>query len=184
MAFDFQSNPWTLNAADVPAQLTISAGGIVQVSPLTPGAVKITFTGAHGLLAGQFITVFGNSAGRFGGWYKVIAVIDTTHILCANLSSPSSGRPFSTTLAADGGGTVILNQWQSNIRAEDISWQSPTTLTSDTLVLRDRNGVTKWSASAGATAITGNAQNRGKMMWFNGLSVDTISSGSVYVTVN
>lgn len=176
------TNPWTFVAGDVPTPSTPAAspGGLVQQGS-NLAAVLLTTTGAHGLVAGQFITIIGTTGGRFLGWYKVIAVPSGTTALLANLSSPTSGQPFKTVLAGDGGGSVLVNQIQQNVRAEDISWQSvPVTAT---LILRDRNGLIFWQASSALAQ--SNAQNRGKVMWIDGITLDTITTPSVVlVTVN
>ncbi|SRR6266436_4559764 len=180
------TNPWTFASTDVPAASVpvASPGGLVQQAAPALAAVLLTTVAAHGLAVGQFVTIVGTTGGRFLGWYKVINVPSATTALLANLSSPTSGQPFNTVLAGDGGGSVLINQVQQNFRAEDISWQSPTTLVADSLVLRDRNGLLIWTASQGATAATGNAQNRGKIMWVDGLTLDTLTSGTVLVTIN
>ena len=181
---NISTNPWTFATGDIPAASTpvASPNGLVQVAGAL-GAVNLTTTGAHGLTAGQFVSVIGTTGGRFVGWYAVMAVPTATTALLANLSSPTSGRPFSTILAGDGGGSVLVNQVQQNIRAEDISWQNVPI--SATLILRDRNGLIIWQASSAATSVSGNAQNRGKVMWIDGLTLDTITTPSVVLmTVN
>lgn len=183
------TNPWTFVAADVPAPSTpvASPNGLVQQGNALGqpglGAVLLTTTVAHGLTAGQYVTIIGTAGGRFLGWYKVVAVPTATTALLQNLSSPTSGQPFNTVLAGDGGGSVLVNQVQQNVRAEDISWQNVPV--SATLILRDRNGLIIWQASTAATAVSGNAQNRGKIMWVDGLTLDTITTPSiVLVTIN
>lgn len=178
------TNPWSFASADVPAAIPLvaSPNGMVQQAP-NYGAVIMTSTGAHGLSAGQFLSYIGDTNGRFLGWYKVIAVIDATHALLANLSSPTSGSPFSGIVAASGGGSMLINQVQQNVRMEDISWQN--VAPSSSLVLRDRNGLVIWSASTAATAINEDSQNRGKLMWVDGLTLDTITTPSnVFITIN
>jgi hypothetical protein len=132
------------------------------------------------LSAGQFITIIGTTGGRFVGWYKVIAVPSGTTALIYNLSSPTSGQPFNTVLAGDGGGSVLVNQVQQNVRAEDISWQGYSA--GATLSLLDRNGLLIWTALS--TLAASYAQNRGKIMWVDGITLQTISSGTVLVTIN
>lgn len=183
------TNPWTFVAADVPAASipTASPNGVVQQgiasTPLSLRTVLFTTGGAHGLVAGQFITYVGSTGGRFLGWYKVINVPSATTFLAENLSQPNNGQPISVVLAGDGAGSVLVNQVQQNIRAEDISWQNVPI--SATLILRDRNGLIIWQASTAATAVSGNSQNRGKIMWVDGLTLDTITTPSVVlVTVN
>jgi hypothetical protein len=114
------------------------------------------------------------------GWYKVIAVPSATTALLENLSSPTSGRGFTGVVAASGGGTMLINQVQQNVRAEDISWQNAAA--GATLSILDRNGNVIWTASS-ALAESG-SQNRGKIMWVDGITLQTLSSGTVLVTVN
>src|SRR5229473_2084431 len=119
------TNPWTFKATDVPAASVpvASPGGLVQQGAPALAAVILTTVAAHGLVAGQFITIIGTTNGRFLGWYKVIAVPTTTTALLASLSSPTSGQPINTVLVGDGGGTVLVNQVQQNVRIEDIALQ-------------------------------------------------------------
>jgi hypothetical protein len=180
------TNPWTFVTADIPTPSTPTASpnGLVQQGGLGSGnlgAVLLTTTGAHNLSINQYITIIGTTGGRFVGWYKVIAVPTTTTALLANLSSPTSGQPFNTVLAGDGGGSVLVNQVQQNVRMEDISWQNVPV--SATLILRDRNGLIIWQATS--TLAQSNSQNRGKIMWVDGITLDTITTPSVVLaTIN
>jgi hypothetical protein len=183
---NISTNPWTFVTADIPAASTpvASPNGLVQqgttINDKALAAVLLTTTGAHNLVVGQFITIISTTGGRFVGWYKVIAVPTGTTALLANLSSPTSGLPFSTVLAGDGGGSVLVNQVQQNLRAEDISWQNYAA--GATLNLLDRNGQVIWTATSALA--DSNAQSRGKIMWVDGLTLQTISSGTVLVTIN
>ena len=139
------SNPWTFKAADVVAAPPVpvaSPNGLVQQGNVLgqPGlaAVLLTTVAAHGLVANQFITIINTTGGRFIGFYKVIAVPTATTALLANISSPTSGQPFNTVLAGDGGGLVLINQYQAMVRIEDISWQNYGA--GDAFVILDRNG--------------------------------------------
>src|SRR5229473_7596374 len=151
------TNPWTFKATDVPAASVpvASPGGLVQQGAPALAAVILTTVAAHGLVAGQFITIIGTTNGRFLGWYKVISVPTATTALLANLSSPTSGQPFNTVLAGDGGGSVLVNQVQQNVRAEDISWQNYGA--GDAFTILDRNGSVIWTATS--TLAESNAQN-------------------------
>ena len=180
------TNPWSFTSADVPAAATPTASpnGLVQVAN-DPAAVNLTTTGAHGLSVGQWITIIGTTGSRFLGWYKVMAVGSGTTALLANLSSPTSGQPFNTTLAGDGGGSVLVNQYQANARFEDMSIQANNaTPTAGLLSLLDRNGLLLWTAQLAASAPSG-AQNRGKLMWVDGLTLQSIPAGWVLLaTIN
>jgi hypothetical protein len=179
------TNPWTFTSGDVPGAPpapVASPNGLVQQAPSGPGlaGVLLTTVAAHGLVAGQFITIIGTTGGRFLGWYKVVVVPSATTALLANLSSPTSGQPFNTVLAGDGGGQVLINQVQQNVRAEDISWQNYAA--GATLSLLDRNGLVIWTATSALA--DSNAQSRGKILWVDGITLQTISSGTVLVTIN
>jgi hypothetical protein len=184
------SNPWTFTNADVvTASVPVaSPNGLVQGGPGALAAVTLTTVAAHGLVANQFITIIGTTGGRFVGWYKVIAVPTATTALLANLSSPTSGQPFNTVLAGDGGGSVFVNAVQQNFRAEDISLQATNAAdTAGDLIFLDRNGLLIWRASLGATPTgTGSlAQNRGKIMWVDGLTIQSLPAGyTALVTIN
>lgn len=180
------TNPWTFTNADVPAAATAAASptGAVQQgqlgNPNSLSTVLFTTTGAHGLVAGQYFTYISDTNGRFLGWYKIIAVPSATTLLAYNLSSPTSGQPINTVVAASGGGTILVNQVQQNVRAEDISWQGGAA--GATLSILDRNGLVIWNALT--TLAASYAQNRGKIMWVDGITLQTISSGTVLITIN
>lgn len=183
------TNPWTFVSGDVPAAITPVAApnGFVQQASSGPGlaGVLLTTTAPHGLLVGQFITVINTTGGRFLGWYKVAAVPSATTALLQNLSSPTSGQPFNTVLAGDGGGSVLVNQIQQNVRAEDMSIQALTAApTAGLLSILDRNGIVLWTAQLGAAAPAG-SQNRGKLMWVDGITLQSIPANwELLVTIN
>jgi hypothetical protein len=180
------TNPWTFTSTDVPAASTpaVSPGGLVQQAAL--GSVLLTTTGAHGLSAGQFVTIIGTTNGRFLGWYKVVAVPSGTTALLQSLSQPNSGSPINTVLAGDGGGSVLVNQVQQNIRAEDMSIMATSAAPGATaLSLLDRNGSIVWTFIGAATTPGFASQNRGKPMWFDGLTLQSIPTGCIVeITIN
>lgn len=185
------TNPWSFTSADVASSTAAaSPGGMVQQGT-TPGekalgTVLYTSTAAHGLSVGQFVTYIGDTNGRFGGFYKVIAVPSATTALLQNISSPSSGQSFSTVLAASGGGTMLVNQVQQEIRAEDISVLATAAAPGATaLTILDKNGNIVWNFLGAATDPAFAAQNRGKVMWINGLTLQAVPTGcNVLLTVN
>lgn len=189
------SNPWSFVTGDVATPVVVavaSPNGMIQQGTTAGeqalGTVLLTTTAAHNLLAGQYMTYTGDTNGRFNGFYKVIAVPSATTALLQNISSPTSGRPFSTVLAGSGGGTVLLNQIQQMVRAEDISIQATQAAsTIGDVIILDRNGNLIWRAAVGATPTgTGSlAQNRGKVMWIDGLTLQSLPAGyTVLVTIN
>lgn len=186
------SNPWSFTSADATGSSTPAASptGLVQLGvaaqPQSLRSVRLTTTGAHGLVAGQFITIIGTTGGRFLGWYKVIAIPSATTAILESLSTPTSGMPISTVLAADGGGTVFVNQIQQNIRVEDISVLATSATPGATaLSLLDRNGNVVWTFLGTATDPGFASQNRGKVMWIDGLTIQSIPTGcTVLMTIN
>jgi hypothetical protein len=190
------SNPWTFTSTDVVAAPPVpvaSPNGLVQQGNVLgqPGlaAVLLTTVAAHNLVINQFITVVGTTGGRFLGLYKVIAVPSATTALLANISSPTSGQPFNTVLAGDGGGLVLINQIQQMVRIEDISLQAGpgAVQVAGELILLDRNGLLIWTAFLGATpANTGSlAQNRGKLFWVDGITWQSFPAGyTALLTIN
>lgn len=189
------TNPWSFVSTDVAASTAAaSPTGMVQqgvaVGEKALGSVLYTSTAAHGLVAGQYTTYIGDTNGRFLGWYKVINVPSATTALLSNLSSPTSGFPFNTVIAASGGGTMLVNQVQQNVRAEDISIQATQAApTAGELILLDRNGNPVWEAQitvgGGTTGPTPPAQNRGKVMWIDGMTFQALQAGViVLVTIN
>lgn len=167
-------NPWSFTSADVltatiaasPTGLVASAGGIVA----------LTTTGAHGLstTVQQWITIINPTLATYKGFYKVLAVPSGT---TATLYRDDF-RYNQTIPAASGGGTMILNQWQYNIRAEDMSWLNGTAADEVKVFTKDGNVV--WDAIA---PTTGN-YSRSKPFWIAGMSIQTLPSGVLTVTVN
>ena len=173
------TNPWSFVPADVVvASPVASPNGFIQ-QPGQFGFVNLTTGAAHGFAVNSYVTVIGTTNGRFLGFYKVITVPTTVTALLQNLSSPTSGQPFNSALAPDGGGTIAQCQYTQNYRGEDISWQNAGAAGSQ-LDIRDRNGLPVWQA----TATGAGAQNRGKIFWVAGLTLITLQSGVVLVTVN
>lgn len=186
------SNPWSFTSADVASSTAAaSPGGMIQQGTTAGeqalGTVLYTSTAAHNLTVGQWVTYISDTNGRFLGFYKVIAVPTATTALLQNISSPTSGRPFGTIIAASGGGTMLVNQWAWMVRAEDISLQNDGTAPGTAqLIILDRNGNIIWTASVGTAAETTNvAQNRGKIMWVDGLTLQLVPTHTtVLVTIN
>lgn len=186
------SNPWSFTSTDV-ASSTAAASptGMVQQSSIPGdralGSVLYTATGAHGLSAGQYVTYISDTNSRFLGWYKVIAVPSATTALLANLSSPTSGQSFSTVIATSGGGTMLVNQIQQNVRLEDMSALNDGTAPGSTLLqILDRNGNPVWLTAVGTTAIASAvSQNRGKPLWIDGVTLQAVPTHiTVIMTVN
>jgi len=189
---NISSNPWSFTSADVPAAVVAAASpnGMIQqgTTPGQPGlaSVLLTTVGAHGLTAGQYITYIADTNGRFLGFYQVIAVPSATTALLANISGPKSGQPFSTVIAASGGGSVLVCQYPWMVRAEDISVLSgPAAPGATVLSLLDRNGNIVWTFHGTATEPGFASQNRGKVMWIDGLTLQSIPANcTVLVTIN
>lgn len=179
-------NPWSFTSTDVASSTAAaSPGGMIQQGAL--GAVLYTATASHNLIAGQYVTYVGDTNGRFQGWYKVIAVPSPTTALLANLSSPTSGQPFNTVIAASGGGTMYVNQVQQNVRIEDISiqWTSASAPTAALINITDRNGFIEWQVEIGTTSPGLASQNRGKLMWVDGVTVQALPAGAIaLLTIN
>lgn len=168
------SNPWSFVSTDVLVATPVaSPNGLILNSD---GTVTIT-TGATTFAASNGITVINATNSAYNGFYKCITATSTTVYQCA----PQFVIPAGT--AGSGGGTAILNQVSQTVRIEDLSWQNVPV--SATLDIRDRNGNVVWQASTAATYISGNAQNRGKVYWVQGISINVLQAGSiVIVTVN
>jgi len=188
---NISSNPWSFTSADVASSTAAaSPGGMIQAGAPAYGTVTYTTSGgAHGLSVGQHVTYISDTNGRFLGHYVVASVVSTTVALLTNLSSPSSGAPFNSAIAASGGGTMLVCQYPYMIRAEDISVQAGpgSSQTAGELQILDKNGSLIWTSYLGATptGLGSVAQNRGKIMWVNGLTLEAVPAGyTVLVTVN
>ena len=191
---NISSNPWSFTSADVPAAVVAAASpnGMIQQGT-TAGqqglaSVLLTTVGAHGLTAGQYITYVADTNGRFLGFYQVVAVPSATTALLANISGPKNGQPFNAVIAASGGGSVLVCQYPWMVRAEDISLQGTGGAPGGTtqMILVDRNGNPIWRVDVGVTETTGFvAQNRGKIMWVDGITLQSIPTNVIIlVTIN
>src|SRR5882724_5712898 len=188
------TNPWTFASTDIASSTAAASPGGMIEQGTTPGeralgTVLYTSTAPHNLVADQFVTYISDTNGRFNGFYRVVAVPSATTALLQNISSPTSGRPFDTVLAASGGGTMLLNQIQQNLRGEDLSIQAgpAAAQTAGEFKILDRNGILTWTGFLGATPTnTGSlAQNRGKLMWVDGVTLQALPAGyTAVVTIN
>lgn len=184
------TNPWSFTSADVASSTAAaSPGGMVQqgttAGELALGTVLYTSTAPHNLVAGQYVTYITDTNGRFHGFYRVVAVPSATTALLQNISSPTSGYPFRTIIAASGGGTMLVNQVQQNARIEDISVLATGVPGATLLSILDRNGLVIWTFVGVATAEGFAAQNRGKVMWVDGVTLQSIPVNcTVLMTIN
>ncbi len=185
------SNPWSFTSADVASSTAAaSPGGMVQAGAPAFGTVTYTTSGgAHGLSVGQHVTYIGDTNGRFLGHYVVVAIISTTVALLQNLSSPTSGSGFKTVLAASGGGTMLACQYPQMVRIEDISLQGTGGVpVGANLIMLDKNGSLIWTVDFSATPTESSsiaAQNRGKLFWVNGITLQEFPTNLVaIVTIN
>lgn len=175
---NISSNPWSFVASDVTLSTPAATPtGFVQ-DAFRLARVTYTSTGAHNLSVGQYVTVLNTTGGRFLGFYRVAVVIDATHAILENFSSPTSGMPFTTVLAGDGGGSLAVCQYPWMIRGEDMSWLDATP--ADTIDVRDRNGNIVWKATVGP----GGNPTRGKPLWHDGITLLQMSSGTLIETIN
>jgi hypothetical protein len=169
-----QQNPWSFTSADVlTATIAASPTGLVGAAG---GIVNLTTTGAHGLstTVQQWVTIINPTLAGYKGFYKVLNVPSTT---TATLYSDNF-RYNQTILAASGGGTMILNQWTQNIRAEDMSWLNATSAGEAIVLTKDGNVI--WDAIAPTTG----TYSRSKPFWIAGLSIQALPSGTLTITVN
>ena len=171
-------NPWSLTSTD-PATSAIGAGTVTlnadgTVTVVSAATLTFNATSSRNL----DFTLIGVTNALYNGYYIRISGASggTTFVLQPQFSIPAG-------TAASTAGTMAQCLWSSMIRAEDISWQN-VVLASQTLDLRDRTGNIVWQASTSASVPASNSQNRGKIMWINGLTPITIQSGIVLVTVN
>ena len=181
------SNPWSFSSADVASSTAAaSPGGMIQQGAPAFGAILYTATGAHGLSVGQHVTYVSDTNGRFLGHYIVISVPSVSTALLANLSSPSSGSGFNAAIAASGGGTMLVCSYPYMIRAEDMSVMATNATPGATLLsILDKNGSIVWTFIGVATPEGFLSQSRGKPLWINGITLQSVPTGcEIIVTVN
>ena len=167
-------NPWSFTSADVlTATIAASPTGLVSSAG---GIVTATTTAAHGLstTVQQWVTIINPTLATYKGFYKVLSVPSTTTAILYS----ENFRYNQTILAASGGGTLILNQWNQNIRAEDMSWLNGTSGGEVIVLTKDGNVI--WDAIAPTTG----TYSRSKPFWIAGLSIQALPSGVLTITVN
>jgi len=177
---NISANPWTFVPADVVTttitSLTLNADGTVTAVVGATAAFAVE----------NDVTVAFNTslAGIYNGMYEVLVVVNATTLTLV----PATPLPAGTG-AAGATGNLGLVQYNTEVRAEDISWQSTaaplavsTITTGDSLVITDRAGNLIWSAVG--VAGTSFSQNRGKIFWVNGLTFFAMTHGIVLITVN
>ena len=171
---ELQQNPWSFTSADVlTATISASPTGLVGAAG---GVVNMTAT-SHGLstTVQQWVTIINPTLPGYKGFYKVIAVPTVNTATLFSQTFLNAG----TILAASGGGTMILNQWPTNLRAEDMSWLNAATAADEVIVLT-KDGNVIWDA----IAPTAGSYSRSKPFWVNGMTIQKLSSGTLTVTVN
>jgi hypothetical protein len=167
-------NPWSFTSADVlTATIAASPTGLISSAG---GIVNLTTTGAHGLstTVQQWVTIINPTLAAYKGFYKVLSVPSTTTAILYS----ENFRYNQTILAASGGGTMILNQWNQNIRAEDMSWLNGTATNEIIVLTKDGNVI--WDAIAPTTG----TYSRSKPFWIAGLSIQALPSGTLTITIN
>lgn len=167
---NLQANPWSLTSADC---VISTASSITQNAD---GTVSVTTSGAHGIAApppNSWVTIYAASVAGYIGFYLVITVPDTTHLIL------SPQFPIASALAGGATGSVAKTLYNAQVRIEDLSWQNASAA-GQTLDLRDRNGNPLWQA----TATGAGSQNRGKLFWVNGVTPVIIQSGVVLATID
>lgn len=175
----FGNNPWALTSADVATAaigagtVTLNADGTVTVN----SAAALTFN-TNGVPPANWFTLTSIANAAYNGFYFRISGASGQGLF---VLQPQFSIPAGTAPSTVGNITQCLYPWQ--IRAEDISWQN-VVLASQTLDIRDRAGNIVWQASTSASVPASNSQNRGKIMWINGITPITIQSGIVLITVN
>ncbi len=137
------------------------------------GTVTLTTGAANDFAAQNGLTVINATNAAYNGFYKVISVTSNT----VSVLAPQFVIPAGT--GGSGGGSVAKNEYASNVRIEDISWQNQAAA-GQVLDMRDRNGNIIWQA----TSTGAGQQNRGKVFWVSGITLFALPSGVVIVTVN
>src|SRR5258708_29120631 len=149
------SNPWSFGPNDAnTASIVASPGGLTLLSD---GTVTLTLSGAFSqadLAANDKLTIFQPTNLAYQGFYKVRTKTSPTvyNIVPINFKIPSG-------TAASGGGTAAKNQYEFEIRAEDISWENVSAL-GQILILVDKNGNPIWESTAAGPGV----YSRGKIM--------------------
>lgn len=169
------SNPWSFAPSDV------NVATVSTIASNSDGTVTLTTTAAATFVAGQSLTIIGVTNPIYNGFYFLLTATSTT--VYQLVPQPFVPNRIPPGTASSASGTAILNQYNSAVRIEDLSWQNVTTAT-QTLDVRDRNGNIIWQAAIGATAPTSASQNRGKLMWVWGISINVMSTGLLLVTIN
>jgi hypothetical protein len=167
---NYLSNPWSFFPVSVVSTPIIAGTGLV----LQPnGTVILTTISAHDLVSGNFVTVAAPDNLAYQGYYQVQSITSPTIAVIM----PFAFTPPSST-AASGNGNVALNQYSSDIRVKNISWQVPE-VQGQVLTIVDRNGNPVWDTVAAGPGIS---QDTGELYTVSGITIVEMDSGLVLLT--
>ena len=164
------ANPWLFQTADQAAQVLIS--GITNYNR----SALVTTSGAHGLSAFQKISLQ-NITGvpAYKGGYVVQSVPSTTTFWIMSDKFIGLGN-------SNASGYVYTAAYLEPIRIEQLLWQSPGA--SATVFLTDVFGNQVYANTTIASTGQDEVFTYGKLYWIRGLVINTLSSGTVQITIN
>lgn len=163
---DLSGNPWNFVAADQATTFLITA--IVRNGL---ASATVTTNGIHTLVAGQNISLQGNTPSGWNGGYQILSVPSTTTFL---IPIPPQ---LSTLANATGFGSVYTAAYMQEVEVTQMLWDSPTA--TGVLSLTDLVGRTVWNP----TAVTGGTLTYAKVFPIMGLVIKAMPSGTLQISV-
>jgi hypothetical protein len=173
-----QTNPWSFVSADA-SVFTVT--GVTE----TGFIATATTSAPHGYSVGEFVCVAGVAISPakatvgygYNGLVQVLSVPSTTTFTYAPVAQDQA-TPLSGLGAGGAGLTGVPQYYAGKVRAEDMSWQNATA--AGTVVVTDINGNPMWTPIA---PTTGN-YSRSKPFWVDGIWVQQLTSGTLFITIN
>lgn len=166
------ANPWLFQTTDQASQFNISS----LVNAAKSRSALVTTSAPHGLSAGSQISLQ-NITGvpAYKGGYVVQSVPSTTTFWIQDDKLIGLGN-------SNASGYVYTAAYLPLIRIEQLLWQSPGA--SATVFLTDVYGNQIYANTTIASTGTDEVYTYGKLYWIRGLVINTLSSGTVQMTIN
>jgi hypothetical protein len=165
------ANPWSFTNSDVKSSAISGLSQHTENSQL----LDLTTSAAHNIAANGFATIIGTTPASFVGLYKALVVPTSTTATLKRIA----GTPLASGLTWTSGGNVLIPSYVGPVRGEDMSWQDANAA-NDQITVYSAYGTLVWDT----IAPTKGNYSRGKPFWIIGIAPATISSGTLFLTVN
>lgn len=169
------TNPWSFTSGDVAttpiSNLVLGPGYMQQTVTLTTSAASFPAS----FVVNGYATIIGTTPAAFIGLYKILNFPSATSAVLQRIN----GQFIPPGTVYSSGGNLLFTQYVGMIRGEDMSWQDAASA-GDEITVYNAVGYPVWDT---VSPSSGN-YSRGKPFWINGLAIQKISSGKLFLTVN